>query len=755
METQWKPLTKEFIKNYTRALDKKSQIAQAPSEKVKGYIADLLVGIQRIKSSMATSQAYAFSNSLYVHDNALSEIELSTWRLIEAIYVQNPSLSAPPVTRDQVVDHLKLIIKWTEMYFERTSQGAQDAIRIVQESRSGVMKPPTNNTRTSDPDALFKGVSADDSARDANEKLMHACWELLKAGKHDMVNDLCVASGQGWRAASFFGAGASETLWRMSCFVLSKKMEISAYERAIYGLFSGNYDAVDPVCSTWEERLWAAAHIYLYSVEHSDNMNVDDNNDFFAMLSDDALRREFERVRFSSFGNIFEVINRESTSCGADPMHDVKYAFNRVQEALLVNGELPFSFFANVRLDCDSVLAFNGYQLTRFIVHYINFFAGLAPEKCVGYSEINERMLNVFINDFVEKLFADDFGALAFFVPYYSSFVYASESEKIRFFANKIIDLFDKLRKHETSGSEISQKAMEDFKVALIERNGHDKFGLDKAKVTKMISRILFEFKGDYEGSVRWLTLFMNMRLQTLVQANNSIQDIMLSMDYHVDSTSVVPGNGQTAFDGRDNLEKIANLSRVVKSVPEDAIYLVDKCVRPESCQFAVNMIYEFECHKVCVDALANFSAWEGALSSGNLDAAIKAGEAFERSALTALKYENGLYSYPHFIPQLEAESRLNMLNKMIPNLFYRLLHLYARMYTVCGNKKEVYFMKAKELARLVSLEKYKCYEYFGKDQLLGFLKAFNTFKVEFLSSPSYMNQDNENEEEEEEDLIL
>ena len=53
----------------------------------------------------------------------------------------------------------------------------------------------------------------------------------------------------------------------------------------------------------------------------------------------------------------------------------------------------------------------------------------------------------------------------------------------------------------------------------------------------------------------------------------------------------------------------------------------------------------------------------------------------------------------------------------------------------------------------MVSLEKYKSYEHFGKEQLFEFIKAFNAFKVDFLGSPSYVNHGNGNEDAEDEEI--
>ena len=751
METPWKELTRRFLKRLTRSSDEKSQLSMEPHEKLNGYIDDLTVKFADLTSFLSAvppAQSSAFSPTLYEHDAILTAVEQSTWELLRDMKQQQQQQQA--LTSDQTIDRLRLVIKWVERYFTKTCKDAQAAIRLVEESRSKIFATAPSPL-SQDPDARFKGMSVDKASAEADEKLLSSCWALLKAGRRDMVNDLCVAAGQEWRAASFFGAKTAEPLWRMTCFVLSKKEELSLVEKAIYGLFSGNYAAVAPLCTTWEERLWAATHILLdYIVRRSNaNSNNDDIAKFFGMLPDgDVLRREFEGVPFADLKSLLEKIDGIDTQGKFvnDVMYDVKYLFNKLQESLIlrVRGEVPFAILDSPliveALKRPEVLEFNSFQLPRFFVHYINYFASGRIEMPLFVADINVGLLKTLITGLIRPLFSRDFESLAFFIPYYSSFVYTSKKDKIRFFAERIIEVFNEI--YSNTESEKALKRLNDFKMDIVEKNGHGKFSLDKVRVTQKISEILFEEKSDFVGSVKWLTLFMAMRLQLLTQANNSIQEVMSSMSYVTDNDLFISATGDTPtmFDNRENMLKIKKLCEIVASVADDTTHLVSVCVQPEAYPFAVNMIYEFECHKLCVKALASFSAWEEALGKADLGATDRAAEEFEFNALSALRYENGIYSYPYCLPTYaDAQSKISSLKlKLIPNLFYRLLHVYSYTYNVRKDKQQVYFDKARDLVRLASSEQFMCYKYFTKPQLLKFVKAFNSFKIGFLSSPCY-----------------
>ena len=161
-----------------------------------------------------------------------------------------------------------------------------------------------------DPDAPARQGKAltRENAKD-NERILRVVWTLLRCGRIRDACNICRECGQPWRAASLavsggvrptpvgevamsqsldpnfadkeFEAAADECdvepglrrfLWKLACHAISEegaktaspeKSDISVagvsptYEAATYGALCGNTKRVLPVCSSWEDVLWA------------------------------------------------------------------------------------------------------------------------------------------------------------------------------------------------------------------------------------------------------------------------------------------------------------------------------------------------------------------------------------------------------------------------------------------------------------------------------------------------------------------
>ncbi|KAI8610335.1 nuclear pore protein 84/107 [Chytriomyces sp. MP71] len=109
-------------------------------------------------------------------------------------------------------------------------------------------------------------------------------YSYVRRGRLWEAMDLCRASDEPWRAASFAGAryftddfvdGESEEdfcsgntnrdLWKVTCLAIAKEPTFDPYERAVYAALAGNVEYALPVCKTWEDYVWLH---YNYYVEH-------------------------------------------------------------------------------------------------------------------------------------------------------------------------------------------------------------------------------------------------------------------------------------------------------------------------------------------------------------------------------------------------------------------------------------------------------------------------------------------------------
>jgi nuclear pore complex protein Nup107 len=104
------------------------------------------------------------------------------------------------------------------------------------------------------------------------------CYELLRRGRSmEDIKEWCRDRTEIWRAVSMSGLPgqdspgdeasnyASTALWRRMCHALAKRSGIDSYESAVYGILSGDFSSVVPVCQSWNDRLFAHYNCLLRS----------------------------------------------------------------------------------------------------------------------------------------------------------------------------------------------------------------------------------------------------------------------------------------------------------------------------------------------------------------------------------------------------------------------------------------------------------------------------------------------------------
>ena len=92
------------------------------------------------------------------------------------------------------------------------------------------------------------------------------CYEMLRRGRNtDDVREWCMERTEVWRAVSMsgfpdegsvddgVGAAGSSALWRRMCYALARKGGGDEYERAVYGILSGDIQSVEPICRSFDD----------------------------------------------------------------------------------------------------------------------------------------------------------------------------------------------------------------------------------------------------------------------------------------------------------------------------------------------------------------------------------------------------------------------------------------------------------------------------------------------------------------------
>ncbi|RKF56925.1 Nucleoporin NUP84 [Golovinomyces cichoracearum] len=96
------------------------------------------------------------------------------------------------------------------------------------------------------------------------------CYELLRRGSSsEKISEWCMERTEVWRSVSMLGI-SFETLketsesadpdamirWRKMCLSLIRSNNGTEYEKAVYGILSGDISSVEPVCKSWDDFMF-------------------------------------------------------------------------------------------------------------------------------------------------------------------------------------------------------------------------------------------------------------------------------------------------------------------------------------------------------------------------------------------------------------------------------------------------------------------------------------------------------------------
>lgn len=123
-----------------------------------------------------------------------------------------------------------------------------------------------------DPDAMTRqGRKLEAQDKYFERAIWLGCYEMLRRGKSPAeIREWCMERTEVWRAVSMSGLPdekpqnedeggnpASSALWRRMCFALARKGGGDEYERAVYGILSGDISSMEPVCRSWDDFVFA------------------------------------------------------------------------------------------------------------------------------------------------------------------------------------------------------------------------------------------------------------------------------------------------------------------------------------------------------------------------------------------------------------------------------------------------------------------------------------------------------------------
>ncbi|KAF6025817.1 NUP107 [Bugula neritina] len=199
-----------------------------------------------------------------------------------------------------------------------------------------------------DPDApLRTGKKIDSLDQEDDERLLKYIFTLLRAGKLEEAQKLCIRCGQAWRAASLEGwrlahdpnytsdsqdhlpisGNNFRDVWKAACWSLTQEA-LSTHEKAIYACLSGNLEHLLPVCDTWSDGLWAHLKVLL-DVELEQHLRLHTS-------SNDHQIVELPSSYWTATTNLAQVFKDLEASCNDKIREQSQLFFHKIQKFLVL-----------------------------------------------------------------------------------------------------------------------------------------------------------------------------------------------------------------------------------------------------------------------------------------------------------------------------------------------------------------------------------------------------------------------------------
>lgn len=215
-----------------------------------------------------------------------------------------------------------------------------------------------------DPDAVTRqGRDLEDADLYFERAIWLACWEMIRRGKSwDSIREWCQQRAEDWRATIVRGdprdsviqsrspgeqlhsdAGwQSRVLWRIMCFVAARKGGINEYEKAVYGVLSGDLASMEKVCRGWDDYLFAHYNSYLLrQFDHYLQLKFSERPPSTPLPSQVVSKPAMDGGRsFASGSEIIEMMKR----LGTTSERQVKQPLKALQESLIAKTFSDFVF---------------------------------------------------------------------------------------------------------------------------------------------------------------------------------------------------------------------------------------------------------------------------------------------------------------------------------------------------------------------------------------------------------------------------
>ncbi|KAI1076732.1 nuclear pore protein 84/107 [Whalleya microplaca] len=252
------------------------------------------------------------------------------------------------------------------------------------------------------------------------------CYELLRRGRSIAeIRDWCIERTEVWRAVSMSAMPLSKDegedrfdcdplsalLWRRTCFALARQGGTDDFERAVYGILSGDIPSVEKICDDWDDFVYAHYNALLRAQFDAYLMKRSSPDATTAITQ---MFPAFNAVQFHGdaatagerFVSSLEANAKTSTEAKT-PMKTLQAAIisdnlnQYTYELGLVLGKsanshrlsalIPDFGFANANVDHTKFVELNNHQGLRLLVHVYMVMSSLDELQVGGHADLSDR----------------------------------------------------------------------------------------------------------------------------------------------------------------------------------------------------------------------------------------------------------------------------------------------------------------------------------------------------------------------------
>ncbi|GAB1607838.1 nuclear pore complex protein Nup107-like [Argonauta hians] len=438
-----------------------------------------------------------------------------------------------------------------------------------------------------DPDApLRQGRVLDDLDQEDDLILLQRMFACIRAGDLEQAQKISCNQGHPWRAATLEGwrlyhdpnmesysedealkdveGNLFRDVWKQVAWAVCQESQYNIYEKAIYGGFCGNLDALLPVCHSWCDYLWAYFRTYVdQMVEEEIRLNTD-------CKMEDLPDKYFHKRYY------METIFSEIESADKPEIQEEsKIYFNVIQKNIILNDIDALIDVMHEWLTSDSQVP---PHLVRFMAHLV------LSLRTVGLEDKDEKcneILQGYVNLLIENKMVHQVATYVATLPRtwqhtaYAQFLEGVEKKEDR-------HLYLELAKEAGLEVDIITKTV----VENIRKRDEP---VTKPRVDNINVTISKEDKQKIEA-IDWLTFDPTQRLEAVKQANAVMRGFLA-------------------------LNKSTAARQVFEKLPSDSVAIItriwrDKFGADDVATSEENVIREYHCIKACLDAIESFNDW-------------------------------------------------------------------------------------------------------------------------------------------------